>query len=47
MIKSIIDITEGEEIFTNYGDEYDTMLRKVGGCKCTECIDNKPSDNNK
>ena len=43
MIKSIADISNGDEILTNYGDEYERMLRHVGGCKCTQCIDKKPS----
>jgi SET domain-containing protein len=43
MIKSITDISNGDEILTNYGDEYELMLRDVGGCKCTRCINLKPS----
>ena len=47
MIKSIIDISEGEEILTHYADQYEAMLRKVAGCKCMECINRKPINNNK
>ena len=43
MIKSITDISNGDEILTNYGDEYERMLRNVGGCKCVQCINKKPS----
>ena len=43
MIKSITDISNGDEILTNYGDEYERMLRNVGGCKCVQYINKKPS----
>ena len=36
-IKSKIDIKQDEEIFVNYGNEYNTLLFHKGGCKCEKC----------
>ena len=32
MIKATEDISKGKEIFTHYGDEFESLLQNKGGC---------------